>query len=391
MIYAGYAQHYLLTNFPAAYPRWYLDGFGQVFATFATKGETIMEFGRAPTGATKVLEAFGGFPVGDVLSDKYLTLSTAKTAWTPVHAWLLTHFLFFSDTRRPQLRQYLAARAKGQNGEAAFGDIKALTKELRVYFAARKPYEQITYNPAMIDQPNVRQLTEGEAAFITGRLEMGGRLALPAQPPVGSDAKVVAKAEKAMALAIKERDAWAERLRREAGKWGNDVHAQALLAEAECRLGNSAPCLAAANAVLRIAPQDLRGLVWKGSALTQLAGAASGPEKARLLAEGRGAIAAANRRDPANVGALLAYYRSFALGGEAPTNNAIDALQGAVAVVPSAPANRLALGQALAARGQGDVARPIVVPVALGPYETPEQGAARQVLAQIDGAAAVSK
>ena len=39
LLYAGYAQHYLLTYFPAAYPRWYLDGFGQIFASFATKGK----------------------------------------------------------------------------------------------------------------------------------------------------------------------------------------------------------------------------------------------------------------------------------------------------------------------------------------------------------------
>jgi len=97
----------LLTYFPAAYPRWYLDGFGQIFATMAVKSDNVLEFGRAPSGAGAVLHEFGPYPIKDVLSDAYLTQKQHKTGWTPVHAWMLTHFLFFSDKRRPQLRQYL--------------------------------------------------------------------------------------------------------------------------------------------------------------------------------------------------------------------------------------------------------------------------------------------
>ena len=150
LLYAGYAQHYLLTYFPAAYPRWYLDGFAQMFASMVVRGDTIIEFGRSPKGTSAVLNEFGAFPLADVLSDKYLTEDPRKTGWTPIHAWLLTHFLFFSDTRRPQLRRYLALRANGADAATAaavFGDQKQLARELRAYFGARKPYEQIHYPP----------------------------------------------------------------------------------------------------------------------------------------------------------------------------------------------------------------------------------------------------
>lgn len=383
LVYAGYAQHFLLSRFPAAYPRWYLDGFGQVFATFATKGETIMEFGRAPKGSTRVMEAFGPFPVADVLGDKYLTLSERKTAWTPVHAWLLTHFLFFSDKRRPQLRQYLAARAKGGTGAEVFGDLKEFTKELRAYYAARKPYEQITYNPALIDQPTMRQLTEGEAGLITGRLELGGRVSLPELAGAGVPAKQAEAAQKARALAMKEQASWLERVRRDADKYARDANAQLLLAEAECRLGHGAACLAAAKAAQALAPEDWRAQMWQGSALALMATQAQGAERLALVAQGRAMVQAANQKAPEAVGPLLAYYQSYALAGEAPTTNAIDALQAAMELVPASPTSRLALGKVLAGRGQGALARPIVVPVALGPYETPERAGAQDVLRKI--------
>ena len=142
LLYAGYAQHFLLTYFPAAYPRWYLDGFGQVFSTLAITRDNDIEFGRAPDGALPVIERYGAFPIKDVLNDSYLSKKPADTGWTPIHAWMLTHFLLFSDKRRPQLTQYLAIRARGASAETAaaiVGNQAELGRELQAYFRARKP------------------------------------------------------------------------------------------------------------------------------------------------------------------------------------------------------------------------------------------------------------
>jgi len=74
LLYAGYAQHFLQTYFPAAYPRWYLDGFGQIFASFAVdRNNKSVEFGLAPVGTRAVMQEFGAFPIKDVLNDSYLT------------------------------------------------------------------------------------------------------------------------------------------------------------------------------------------------------------------------------------------------------------------------------------------------------------------------------
>ena len=387
LLYAGYAQHYLLTYFPAAYPRWYLDGFGQIFATMAVKTDNVLEFGRAPSGAGAVLHEFGPYPIKDVLSDAYLTQKQHKTGWTPVHAWMLTHFLFFSDKRRPQLRQYLAARAAGADAVTAakiFGDQAELGRELRAYYATRKPYLQITYDGVKVEQPIVRRLRESEAAFVKGRLELGTRVEIPPAPAADTPPDQAKATAKARAQALRERAQWLDGLRRDADRWSREPEAQLLLAEAECRSGNGAECLAAAARAEVLAPNDARVLVWKGLGKVLQAASAQPAAREPILAEARALIVRANQSDHEAIGPLLAYYTSFVAAGEQPSVAAIDGLQKAMEEVPAASETRLELAKALVGRGQPDVAKPIILPVAAGAYDTPEKPAARALLGQID-------
>ena len=386
LLYAGYAQHWLLSYFPAAYPRWYLDGFGQIFSTIAVNGDKEIEFGRAPQGARAVIEEFGSFPIKDVLDDSYLTKKPANTRWTPVHAWMLTHFLFFSDTRRPQLGKYLTARAHGADAgtaAAVFGDQAELAREMRAYFGARKTYVKVSYDGAKIEQPIVRRLRESEAAFVKGRLELGARVVIPPAPPADAAPNVAKAMTKARDNALAQRARWLNGLRRDASRWSGELGAQLLLAEAECRSGNPAECLAAATRAEAIAPDDTRMLVWKGTAMILQAASLTGPERKAKIAEGRRLILRANQADHEAVGPLLAYYDSFAKGGETPSGNAIEGLQKAVEEVPAAPETRLELAKALVDRGQYVTARPIILPVAAGPYDTPERPAAQSLLSRI--------
>lgn len=379
LLYSGYAQHYLLTYFPAAYPRWYLDGFGEIFASFATKGDSTLEFGRSPKGTEAVLEQFGSFPLEDIFNDKYLTEKPRKTNWTPIHAWLLTHFLMFSDTRRPQLRAYLTARNSGADAATAaavFGDQKQLARELRAYYSARKPYEQVTYPAGQADAPTVRRLSQSEAAFIKGRLELGARILVPAPPSPGMDPQQAKFVTRAREEALKQRDQWLARLRQDANHWSGELSAQLLLAEAECRSNNAAECLAAAERAQALAPADPRSLVWKGTAMVQLAATAPASEREARLVAARKVITAANHADLEAIQPLLAYYASYEVNGEKPPVNAIDGLQKAVGEVPNAPATRLKLATALADRGQTEIARMVIMPVASGPYDSPERPAA---------------
>jgi len=393
LLYAAYAQHYLLTYFPAAYPRWYLDGFGQVFGTMAVKSNNVLEFGRAPDAAQGVMHEFGPYPIKNVLDDTYLSESPRKTAWTPVHAWALTHFLFFSDERRPQLNQYLRARARGEDAASAarvFGDQKQLGRDMASYFYHRKPYLQISYDGSKIEEPVVRRLRESEAAFVKGRLELGARIEIPPAPDADMPPDQARAMTKARADALKQRDQWLADLRRDAARWSGELEAQLLLAEAECRSGNADQCLAAARRAEGIAPADTRALMWKGYAMVQQAASAPPAERPALLASARDLIVRANQTDHDAVDPLMAYYASFADVGETPSSVAIDGLQRAMEEVPNAPETRLTLATALIKRGQYDVARPVILPVAAGPYDTPEKPAAKALLARLDSAPGTS-
>ena len=386
LLYAGYAQHYLLTYFPAAYPRWYLDGFAQIFASLVVRGDNVMQFGRSPRGTSAVLNEFGAFPLSDILDDTYLTEKTGKTRWTPIHAWLLTHFLFFSDARRPQLRRYLALRANGadaQTAAAVFGDQRQLARELRAYFGARKPYEQVTYPAGRGEEPVVHRLTQGEAAFVKGRLELGARVTIPAPVPAGIDADLARSLTRARDDAQASRNRWLARLHREAARFPADLGAQLLLAEAECRSEHPAECLAAATRAEALAPDDTGAASWKGLAMALLA--VSGPAEARDadLAAARRVIAAANHRDPDAIQPLLGYYASFVAAHQPPPVAAVDGLQKTMEEVPAAPATRLQLAGALADRGRYDAARAVILPVAAGAYDSPERPGARALLARL--------
>lgn len=360
-IYAAFARNWLLTHFPNAYPRWYVDGFGELFSTIEVKGDGQISYGRVPEGYRRVLNSVYGAPVKDVLTGTYPVKSSADSRWTPFHAWALAHMLFFDEARRPQLRAYLAAIAAGETparAAAAFGDLDQLQRDLAAWDNKKMPYEQMTYPAARVAEPMVRQLTEGEAAFIKGRLELGSRIALP---PAA-------------------RDTWLRGLRGDAARYPANLQAQLLLAEAECRSGNASECLSAADRALAAGSNNSDARAWRGSALLAQALAAPAAERRAKLKAARAEIARANRADPDNPLPLLAYYRSFAEAGEAPPDIAIEGLMKVVDTVPAAPGPRLLLGEALVRRGNIAAARRTLLPVANGAYETPERERAQTLL-----------
>lgn len=378
-IYAGYARHFLVTYFPHAYPRWYVDGFGELFATMAAEGDAKIEYGRAPEGLRKVLDRYPRIPLAEILSGRTLDDRKAAERWTPLHAWVLTHMLFFSNTRRGQLHAYLASIAAGESMEkaaAAFGDIGKLQDELNAYDRGKLPFEQMSYPADRAGEPIVRRLTEGEAAFVKGRLELGSRVELP---PASADPK----RDRQRRDAIARRDDWIRGLRRDAARYPANLDAQLLLAEAECRSGNGAECAGAATKALAVAPGNGDALAWQGVAQARIALAAPAGERAARLKAARVTIARANRADSENPLPLLAYYRSFADAGDAVPDVAIEGLMKAADIVPAAPAPRLLLGEALAARGSTVAARGALLPVANGPYASPEAVPARALLATL--------
>jgi hypothetical protein len=380
-VYAAYAQHYLQTYFPAAYPRWYLDGFGEIFSTL-TSTEGAIEYGRAPDGLHLVLDEFGPYPVGRLVDGSYLTPSR-RHSWSPYHAWAIAHLMFFNEEWRPQLQAYLAAVARGASLEeqrAALGDVDRLQTLLRTYRGRKIPYERLDFPAGLIPEPLVRQLDRSEAAYVKGRLELGARLDLPPEPDAGTDRERAARMSAERRDAIEDREEWLRDLRITAAQYPGDLELQLLLAEAECRTGDNPACIAAADRVLAQAPQRSEALAWKGTGMMQQAVAGPAASRRQRLREARATIVRANHADPDAIGPLIAYYRSFADAGEVPSDVAATGLIRATEAVPSAPATRLMLGEEYARRGDGPATRRTLRPIAIGAYDSPERARARALL-----------
>jgi hypothetical protein len=368
-LYAGFAQNYLMTYFPAAYPRWFLQGFGEIFATMKA-GDDFVEYGHLPPGFRQVMEhyQYTGYPVTDILDGRYLS---GGRYWTPYHAWRLVHLLYFSDEWKPRLHSYLSAMARGADSKSAasaFGDPAQLQKAVTLYRGRKLQFERMTFPAEHAPDPTVRRMTRAEAGLIRGRLELGARIEVPAED------------SREHSAALERRSAWLDRLRGNAKQFPNLIEHQLLLAEAECRSGNPAECLEAAERAIAQSPTDTTALVWKGTALAQLAARAPAAERQRRLKDARSFIVQANRLDKEGILPLIAFYNSFAVAGEQAQDMAVEGLAKVVHSSPAAPGPRLKLGEEFIKRDLEDAARTTLLPVANGAFETPEQPAAAALL-----------
>jgi len=366
-LYAGFVQNYLMTYFPAAYPRWFLQGFGEMFATMVT-GDDYVEYGQVPAGFFQVIDWYGEYPIKQILDDSYL--SGKGRPWTPFHAWRLSHLFYFSEEWKPRLEAYLKARASGRDAKSAarvLGSPAELQRTVTSYRGKKVQGERMTFPSDRAPAPTIRRLTRAEAGLIRGRLELGARVEVPEEGR-----------ERATALA--RRAAWLKRLRDNARQHPQQMEHHLLLAEAECRSGNGAECLSAADRVLAETPTDTRALVWKGDALTELAVRGPDAQRSKRLAEARRFIVRANRFDPESSLALLVYHDSFTAAGERAPDAAVDGLFQVVDAAPAAPGPRLKLGRELIRHNLEEEALKMLLPVARGPFHTSEQPAAVALL-----------
>ena len=67
----------------------------------------------------------------------------------------------------------------------AFGNLDRLQAEVTSYDNRGVPFVRVTYPAASVAEPAVQQLTEGQARFLKGRIELGSRIEIPPGPLPG--------------------------------------------------------------------------------------------------------------------------------------------------------------------------------------------------------------
>jgi len=357
LVYSAFAQHFLLTHAPMAYPRWYLDGIGALFSTIAVRRDGALDYAVAPLGYDEILKSYGRLFVGDVLSGQYLGPQRRMANWTPYHAGLLAHFFLYSDRgakwHAPFVR-YMTAVQRGvplAEAAAAFGDMRKLQRDFASYVARPTAYARAKPLERPLEDPVIVRLTASSATLIEARL------GLDAGP-----------------------DRFA-RLRAEIARAPYSKDAMLLLAEMECRAGHAQACLDIADGVLARAPDDIRALAWKGTALTDQAVAGDAAARAAALAAARAALERAIALDGRASLPRIAYFQSFVKAGERVPDKAMAGMARVIQNVPAAPGPRLYLGEELVRQGQPVLARKVLNPVLYGGYDSPERMAAERLFA----------
>jgi tetratricopeptide (TPR) repeat protein len=289
--------------------------------------------------------------------------------------WAMTHYLTFTKGRSQQLRQYLAMLTSGKTPEqaaTAFGDLDQLNQEARTYLS----HGTFDYRPVKIPlrEPVI------ERTVAVGRAEAD---LIPETIAFDDDDLAEYRKEGAREKEHRRRAEVLGHTRQKAARHPNDPYALTLLAEAESSGGNAAAAEAAVDRLLAVQPGNVRGLVRKSLLLSQAAASLNGPARQQKAAQARQLAIAANKADPNEALAFVAFYQSFRSAGSAVPKDALEGLEAAVATLPgNTNIRELLVDEYAAERRWADAIRTLA-PIANSTHESPLRQAARERMAQL--------
>jgi tetratricopeptide (TPR) repeat protein len=356
VLFHEYGHHFMLENFPVAYPAWFVEGFAEYFMTAEITDAGVKVGGYNPSRAEAVFASW--LPWEDVFAK-----TTGETRRQDMNAyysqaWLLAHYMYSEPSRTAQLDKAIAAIAGGTPPLKAFEDATGLspdelTKVLRRY---RKLQLYLVKPPEPLPSVTVTRLSPGEAEF---RLDHA-RLLLSATGKLDQD--------------------FLDGVRRRAQRYADDVFAQRTLARAEFVMGDVAAGEAIMTRLLAARPNDLENLLLAGTGQV-LAGMREPKQRQARYRAARPMLAKAYALDKQDFRPLHAYALARSIEPEFPTDNDVTVLLEARALAPSVQENSVRAGLALLKKGRTADARIVLGPVMNNPHGGAFAAQARALLA----------
>lgn len=392
VLFHEYSHHYMLQYTPAAYPSWYVEGFAEIASTASFERKGAITFGKAASHRQYELDAGLSYPVVNMVNGTYLQDRAKGRGWSYGDAWVLTHYLTFSDERRGQLRAYLNAINGGKKmPEAAqvFGDLGGLQHDVSVYLAGRSfPYRAVPIGESWAGPITMRELGGAESAIIEMQIEFERKISLPDREDLDHASKTGALSDAEFAEKLTEaknaRNEWIVRIEAIAARFPNESAGWLLLADARCATEDYAACAAAASRADAFDPGNERAMVRHAEAMIGLAKSMSPIEGKNRIVAAQKILFKANAVQPNDPLALLWLYRSYGAMGQRADADGLAALLSVVELIPQEDGPRLTLAQELVQRGRLRDARIILRPLAYSPHESPASRKAREILDQIE-------
>ncbi|MCP3729660.1 hypothetical protein M9978_04390 [Sphingomonas sp. MG17] len=355
-----YAHHFMYTAAPAVFPMWFSEGFAEFWSTVRFEKDGGATIGIAPSHRGWGLMSGNPLPVEQLVTMTSRRLNPEQLEAIYGRGWLLTHYLMSDPARQKLLGKYIAALNEGQaptKAAEAFGDLKALGRELEKYLNRRTlPATTLSAETLATAPVKLRKLTPGEVATMKVRIE----------------SRAGVTPDEAKQVLIKARKA--------AAPYPNDPGAQVALAEAEYDAGNYALADEASGRAITAAPTMSDALVYRAMSKLALAEAADKPDWSSV----RRAIVAANRADPEDPRPLILFYRSFIAAGQAPTEAAKLGFAKAYDIAPSDMGLRMDAARMFLMDGNRTEAREALRLIAFNPHGATRAEFARTMVAAID-------
>lgn len=342
-----YAHHFFISSSRVAMPRWLGEGSAEFFAAATFKDDGSLMIGRPAVHRGGELVYADPVHVRELL-DPALYEQRRGKRYDAFYgkSWLLYHYLTFSSERAGQLRQYQINLFDGMAplaaGEAAFGDLDVLERELRKYMTGRMMTFVLGPDKLSAGTISLRKLPPGEAEMMP--------LVIRSQRGVDSEEAAEILTE-ARAIAARHPD---------------DPGVLAALAEAEFDAGNDAEAIAAADAAIARDPARKNAYIQKGYALFRQAREAD--DQAAAYVAAMRPFEALNALENDHPLPLIYYYRSFVERGTPAPENARAALERASELAPFDHGLQLNAAMMLIGERKYDLARFFLAPIAANPH-----------------------
>ena len=347
VLFHEYAHAFMLENFPAAYPGWFIEGWAEYFMTTKVMANSA-EVGRYNSGRAYSLFESNWIPWDVVISKAPWELRSDLQSVYYSQAWLLMHYMRSDAERSAQLTKATLAIAMGEDPvkamEAASGkSLEELGRKLRNY----RKLVAFTINDPLPNPPEIKVSTLPPSAehFLLDNLRLS------------SDASGGDEADAALVVD----------LRRRAQRWPDDRAAELTLARAEFAYGDVAAGEAIVKRRLERDPKDVEALLVAG--MGQLK--AGERDKAQLESRFNAArpyLIKAYALDEDDYRILLAYARSRTVDPAYPNDNDVNALLTVRAMAPTVDAASIMAGEALLLRDRKPEALAILSIVANNPH-----------------------
>ena len=362
-----YVHHFMLANFPSAYPAWFVEGFAEYYMTAeidVRRNEVIL--GRFNQNRAYWIMAESWIPLDVLLRQRpgEVRRASERATYYPI-AWLLTHWFISEPERYGQLQTYLADVGRGRDSveamESATGmSLGELRTTLRRYTRSRLAATKIS-----------GQFPEAEIAV--------SRLS-----PAADDLLLLNQRLK-VGAPDEDREALGQEVARLAARHGDDPLALMAAGHAGMHFGDRPAGERALQRLIEIDPHHIEALQYLAQErLRQAREAETEDEALALQGQARSYLArayAAGQND----------YRTLMLMSELrqgqpgyPNDNDLLTLGLALDRAPQLAAIRFDYASALALTGAREEAVTVLRPLANNPHGGGASGFANEMIAALE-------